>query len=374
MVSLAEEKPWPDPRYFAAAPTRDQAKRIFWRDLKGLVPEEWKLKVYETDLRITTTAGSELWVVGLDKPERIEGIPWDGGVLDEYANMKPRAWTSNVRPALSDRQGWCWFTGVPEGLDHYKELADYATSSGDPDWAFYTWPSAEILPASEVEAARRQLDARTFRQEYEASFEGSSGRVYYPYSAERHQDPAIKPDPELPLILCCDFNVDPCVWEVVQTDAKAVRVVDEVVQKNTSTAEMAREFLDRYGRWRPGISVYGDAAGSSRSTAGQSDYAILRDFGLTDQRLNRANPPVRDRVNSVNSMLENHGGEARLLVHPRCAYLIKDFETVEWAPDGRHLDKSNNERTHAADALGYFIEYEFPLRALRPDPSLKFYK
>src|SRR3972149_6468791 len=92
VMALPEKKHWPDARYFAAAPTRDQAKRIFWNDLKGLVPRRWVRRVYDGDLCIVPPFGSELWVVGLDKPQRIEGTPWDGGVLDEYANMRSNAW------------------------------------------------------------------------------------------------------------------------------------------------------------------------------------------------------------------------------------------------------------------------------------------
>jgi hypothetical protein len=54
--------------------------------------------------------------------------------------------------------------------------------------------------------------------------------------------------------------------------------------------------------------------------------------------------------------------------------LRKDLETVEWREGGAAIDKSGKERTHASDALGYFIEYEFPLRAARRDPGKRFYK
>lgn len=374
ITCIPARKKWNDPRYFAAAPTRDQAKRIFWNDLKSLVPKNWLRRVYEADLCITTRFGSELWVVGLDKPERIEGTPWDGGVLDEYANMRPGAWSENVRPALSDRKGWCWFVGVPEGFNHYKDLADYARSGLDPEWGIYTWPSAEILPNEEVEAARRQLDPRTFRQEYEASFEGSSGRVYYAYESQRHQDAAIELNPNMPIIVACDFNVDPCVWVLAQTDFKTVRVFDEVVLKGTNTAQMAREVLRRYAGHKAGFAIYGDAAGSARSTAGESDYAILLEMGFKDQRLKRANPAVKDRVNAVNAMLSNSKGEARLFHHPRCVFLKKDFETVVWASGGADIDKSRHDRTHASDALGYFLSYEFSLTLGKPDPLLRFYK
>jgi len=374
VMTLADKKTWSPPRYFAAAPTRDQAKRIFWADLKALVPSKWVGKVYESDMCIKTRFSSELWVVGLDRPQRIEGIAWDGGVLDEYADMKATAWTENVRPALSDRQGWCWFIGVPEGFNHFKDLADYARSGQDPDWGFYRWNSSDILPTGEIESARRILDPKTFRQEYEASFEGATERVYYAYRAQRHVDSGIRRDENLPIIVCCDFNVDPCVWVLAQTDGRRVWVFDEIVLHNTNTVEMGREFLKRYGRHEAGVVVYGDSAGSARSTTGKTDYVLLSELGLARQRIKRRNPPVRDRVNAVNSMLENTRDECRLFHHPRCMHLKKDFESVVWSGSGVDIDKTNPERTHATDALGYFIEYEFPLQSKRFDPLRRFYK
>ncbi|MEE9615268.1 MAG: terminase family protein [Thermodesulfobacteriota bacterium] len=374
ITSLLIKKGWSDPRYFAAAPTRDQAKRIFWKDIKSLVPASWVKRVYESDLCIVTKFGSELWVVGLDKPQRIEGTPWDGGVLDEYANMKPTVWTENIRPALSDRGGWCWFIGVPEGLNHYKELADYAREEGGTQWGFYTWHSKDILPAEEIEAARRDLDPRTFRQEYEASFEGATGRVYYAYSSENHRDKSIRLNPGNPIVVCCDFNVDPCVWELCQVDGRRVRVFDEIALRNTNTVEMGKEVLKRYGKHGPGLIVYGDPAGAARSTTGKSDYALLGELGLKDQRVRRSHPAVKDRINAVNSMLKNTKGEVRLTHHPRCSYLKTDFETVVWREGIGEVDKRDIKRTHASDALGYFVEYEFPLRTAGPDPKKKFYK
>src|SRR4051812_11053112 len=52
-------------RFFAAAPTRDQAKRIYWDDLKRMVPPKLTISVSESDLMIRLPL-SELWVVGMD--------------------------------------------------------------------------------------------------------------------------------------------------------------------------------------------------------------------------------------------------------------------------------------------------------------------
>ena len=151
-------KGWADPRFFAAAPTRDQAKAIYWSDLKAMIPPALKVETRESDLVIRMVNGAEIWVIGMDKPERIEGRPWNGGILDEFANMKAGAWGENVRPALSDRKGWCWLIGVPEGRNHYYDLWHYARGATDPEWDGFTWKSADILDPGEVEAARRQLD------------------------------------------------------------------------------------------------------------------------------------------------------------------------------------------------------------------------
>src|SRR5437764_1125071 len=69
---LQHPRPWADPRFFACAPTRKQAKDIWWNDLKQLVPKEWVEEIRETDLMIRCTWGAELHVIGLEKAERIE--------------------------------------------------------------------------------------------------------------------------------------------------------------------------------------------------------------------------------------------------------------------------------------------------------------
>src|SRR3954454_18258276 len=97
-----------DYRYFAAAPTRDQARAIFWNCLKAMVPKRLLGgRIRESDLTIPLITGAEISVVGLDRPERIEGRSWNGGIIDEIANVKADAWEANIRPALADRRGWC---------------------------------------------------------------------------------------------------------------------------------------------------------------------------------------------------------------------------------------------------------------------------
>lgn len=370
---------WDKPRYFAGAPTRDQAKRIFWDDLKALMPEQYlDGKPSESELTISTIFGSSISVVGLDKPERIEGSPWDGGVLDEYGNMRSDVWGDHVRPALSDRLGWCWLIGVPEGRNHYYDLAQYAITSGDPEWRHFSWHSSLVLPESEIEAARRQLDERTYRQEYEASFESYEGLTYYAFDRNLNLDPAVHHDPTLPLILRHDFNRTPMTCTIAQEhetrNGIVVHVIDEITIHSSNTAEVAQEILNRYdGKIDKylGADVYGDAYGD-KGTTGQTDYQILdeilRGKGWSVRfHIPASNPVVVDRVNAVNAMLKTGNGIARTKINPdKCPQLVKDFEQVTNKEGTRIIDKDADPmRTHWSDGHGYHITARFPIREQR---------
>ena len=159
---------------------------------------------------------------------------------------------------------------------------------------------------------------------------------------------------------------------------RVMQVLEEILLPNSNTAEMCEAFVNRVRNWgqcaQPyTVRIYGDAAGAARSTAGRSDYEIIRQFFRLQSdfhvsyHVGSSNPAVRDRVNAVNAMLCNHQGERRLSVNPCCKQLIRDLERVSWKADSHdnllpQLDKTNPGLTHVSDALGYLIEAEFGLR------------
>lgn len=367
-----------DARFFAAAPTRDQAKAIYWADLKAMIPPMLLAgPPSETSLTIRLLTGAELCVVGMDKPERIEGRPWDGGILDEFANMKPRAWAENVRPALSDRKGWCWLIGVPEGRNHYYDLWKRATSGEDPEWAGFTWKSVDILDPSEVASAKRDLDPLVFEQEYEASFINFSGRAYYPFTEALHCA-RLEYNPRAPIGFCFDFNVEPGVAAIVQEQRlpngqEGTGVIGEVhIPTNSSTPAVCRRLIKDWGAHQGLVRLYGDATGGARGSAkvDGSDWDIIKAelrgvFGdRLESRVPQANPPERARVNAVNSRLLSTDGVVRLMVDPaKAPHVVKDFEGVRTLEGGSgEIDKKATPNlTHISDATGYYVERDFPI-------------
>jgi hypothetical protein len=375
--ALLEDR-WPDARFFAAAPTRDQAKQIYWQDLKRLIPP-WALAETprESELMIRLVNGAEIWVVGMDKPERIEGRSWNGGCLDEYGNMRATAWTANIRPALADRGGWCWMIGTPEGRNHYYDLFRYALADESGEWAGFHWVSADILSPGEIEAARRDMDELTFQQEFEASFLSFAGRIYYPFE-ERTHCARLSHDPRAPLILCLDFNVDPGTAVIAQelrlpSGHDGTGVIGEVhIERSSNTERVCRKILADWGHHVGRVVCYGDATGGAAGSAkvAGSDWDIVRRLlgaHFKDRLaldIPPANPPERVRINSVNARLKNALGEVRLMVDPtKAPWTVRDLEGVRViaGSDGEIDKKADPRLTHLSDALGYYVTRRFSI-------------
>lgn len=365
-------------RFFVAAPTFNQVVAIYWADLKRYCFNLSRLyglpapEIREGNKTISLPL-SEIQLVSMDKPERVEGQPWNGGIMDEYGNMKEKAWTEHVRPALSDRRGWCEFIGVPEGWNHYKDLCDYAQREDSTDWAFFHWVSADILPPEEIEAARRELDELVFRQEYEGSFENFTGRAYYNFSRSNHCK-TLEYNPKADLNFCFDFNVEPGVAAVVQEKEFGTAVIGEVyIPRNSSTEAVCKRLINDWGNHTGKVKCYGDATGGARGSAkvAGSDWEIVRAylrpvFGRNlIFRVPQSNPAERARINAVNSRLKTASGDIKMFVDfERANHVVKDLEGVTLLEGGSgEIDKKHAlELTHISDALGYYIAREFPIK------------
>ena len=99
------------------------------------------------------------------------------------------------------------------------------------------------------------------------------------------EDAAITVDPKLPLIISCDFNVGTCVFEVLQAAGDHVRVIDEIVLRDTNTIEMGKAAIARYGGHKAGVVIYGDAPERAGQLPGRAITLSLHPLGLASSGL-----------------------------------------------------------------------------------------
>jgi len=365
--ALKTVKQVPGSLVWIVAPTREMAKDIHWDALKERVRQlNWRVKINETELSVKRLKdNSKIVLKTADNPDRLRGRGLTKVIVDEFRDMQQSVWNAVLRPSLAESRGGVLFISTTNGYDVLHEL--YVLGQGhDPDWKSWTYKTIDspFISADEIEKARTELDEKTFRQEFEASFETATGRVYYAFDRKQNISEK-KLDDKRPLILCVDFNVSPCVWSVIQHYGEGDYVIDEIVKHDTNTTEMTKEFIERYVKPNPRIQVfiYGDYSGTSRHTSSMStDFDVMKDL-LPQAHINiKPNPQVVDRVNATNARLCNAKGERRLFVAPKCKTDIKDFEQVLWKEGKREIDKGNIELTHGSDGIGYYCEYEYSLK------------
>lgn len=370
--------------FFAAAPTINQAKKIWWDDLKALtLSAAHPRRPSETELKIFMPNGTELHVVGLDQPQRFEGIPWTGGVIDEIADVDSDAVEAHIMPALNTvnptrpyYRAWCWFIGVPDGLNHYYDMAEYAKIHGvgsdrnDPDYdsnyELFHWSSEDILPPDIIEAAKRTMSRKQYNQEYRASFETAGGKIYEDYSSKNYTQATVLPKEELHW--SHDQNFTPLSSCITVIRLGIPFIVDEIVLESAISRQSAQEFVERYkNHENKKVYIYGDPAGRAGEKHGhKSDYTEIEEvLRLHDWKFERrvkpAHPSIKDRQNAVRAKVLNALDEVTLYVNPsKATWSHKGLSTVQFKEGSSFQEDDKNPYQHITTAIGYFVDWHWP--------------
>lgn len=349
------------------APTYGMAREIMWDALKTALPDSWIHKCNETLLKCTLVNGSIITLKGADRPDTLRGVGLDFVGCDEYQDFRPFVWEQILRPTLATTQGGALFIGTPKAHNCLYELyrkGQRQANRKNPDWKSWQHPTimSPFVPTAEIEQARRDLDPRTFRQEFQASFESMSGRVYYPFDRKKHVG-RYPFNPKLPIWVGQDFNINPMSSAIMQPQPNGeVWIVDEIVLFNSNVSEVCDVLEQRYWRYTKQVTIFPDPAGGSRQHArGESALDIFRERNFNRIVFHRKHPFVQDRVNAVNSMLYSADGTMRLRVDESCRNTIEGFEQVIYKENTAEVDKSLN-KEHILDGIGYCLEYNFPTR------------
>jgi len=358
LIKYASE---PEKKVWFVCPSYRQAKQVCWLALKERLAElNWIKKTNESDLSISLVNGSVIALRGADRSyDSLRGVGLDFLVMDEFADISSEAWYEVLRATLSDRKGGAMFTGTPRGYGNWAYDL-YCKGGVDKDWQSFQFTTLDggQVDDDEVEQAKSDLDERTFRQEYLATFETYAGAIYYNF--ERDLNVARLKDNNTALHIGMDFNIDPMSAAVFQLENNKINFIDEIVIYSSNTEELVKEIKNRYPE--RSIIVYPDPACRQRKTSagGKTDLTILQNSGMT-VRVKNTHPQIRDRINAVNSRLKNTNDQRMMFIDPKCKNIIRGLERHLYKEGTTQPDKDSG-FDHMNDAIGYAVDYLFPIR------------
>ncbi len=375
---------WPriDAGYFA--PTYPQIRDIFFPTVAECF-EQWGLsvavKVSTHDVIVYDCMGNMRGTIkcrSMDKPESIVGFKIGAALVDELDTLamdKAEAvWRKIIArmrynvPGLPNRID---VTTTPEGFRFvYKQFVQQVREK--PELASLygivrasTWDNAAHLPPDYIPSLLASYPEQLIKAYLHGEFVNlQSGTVYSAYDRTLNASSESVQDGE-PIFVGMDFNVGRMAAVIHVLREGQPHAVDEITGAY-DTPDMIRRLKERF--WRHdgsrfvqtrSIRVYPDASGGSRKSvnASTSDLALLRDAGFAVSA-GSANPPVKDRVNSMNAMFCNAKGERRYFVNADlCPNYAEALERQAWDKSGEP-DKTSG-YDHCCDAGGYFIVRDF---------------
>ena len=242
------------------------------------------MKFNEAELRADLHTGARIQLYGSDNPDTLRGLYFDGVVLDEAAQMRPRLWPEIVRPALADRQGWAIHISTPLGHNAFYDLYQQAQSDAAWHTGLYRASETGILSAAELASMRDTMAPEQYAQELECSFESALIGSYYGSYLETAQTEGrvtvVPHQSHLPVHTAWDLGVTDAtaIW-FVQPVGTALHVIDYL-----EATDHGLEWYVRALREKP--YVYGrhyfphDIAARDWSQDGRTRLQIAESLGL----------------------------------------------------------------------------------------------
>ena len=263
-------------------------------------------------------------------------------------------------------KGWIYKYFVEEKPDNYRLIQAPTTQN-------------KFLEPDYVESMKELYDEEYYRINVLGEFgDYTSGLIVKNFSNENIKELHYQPD--LPLHLTFDFNVDPMSCILAHVAGGKVFYFDEFILENTTTQGTMDEVLKKYPAHKTDIIINGDASGDNRSTQSEvSNYVIIRNALKRHYPNNKIrfdlrpyNPPIKNRIASFNAMICNHNGERKIFIDKRCKWLLYNIYNLKYkvgsdvvdVPTYSQIKTENNLKylEHPFDSASYLVEYYFPIR------------
>ena len=298
-----------NPRFAYIAPYRIQAKAVAWQYLKDFTEGIPDRKVSESELYIQLPKGGRITLYGADNSESLRGLYLDGCVVDEPADMDGDFFKNILRPALSDRLGWCLWIGTPKGRNSFFTLFDNALHDDDYFTLFLPASQSKLLPQSELDSALKVMGKEAYDREYECSFEAPvPGSIYANQINHLRKENRILDFPMEqghPLYTFWDLGQSDftCIW-LVQLVNRDILLLNYFSDTGRTPAYYVDQCLIWEKRYNKPIKMHHlphDA--NTRDRGGKTWISDLKDAGMTDLCVVPRTPDIWLGINQVRDLM-----------------------------------------------------------------------
>ncbi len=372
-------------RIWIVAPTYKLTDRVFewvfeWVVRQSLFgPKSVEKAHYTKDRRYIemkeSVGGSFIEGMSGEAPDSCLGEQLNLQIIDEAARLPQNLWLQNLEPTTVDRQGRTIFISTPQGDTWFK---DYFERGQEEATRAKGWRSSRVcswdnpfVPKPWLESKREETPEPIWLQEYGASFEQMSGRVWPEFVAKIWPEGHLFDPNEVDLsymthyrAVDIGFNLPTgCVWGAVDKDTNDVYVYQDYEETCPSHDDHAEAItaLTTYPIQSTWISPDSRRKTGLRALVDDSPWKIYRDAGIY-ARL--AHDDVRPGINTVSryirAALVKDSSHPKLLISNRCTKLIKRIESyvmdeVQNRTNRDQPDKPRKYMDHLPDALRYLL-------------------
>lgn len=344
-------------------------------------------KTNKTDKIIELENKGSIYFRSMDKPEKIIAYEVADSIIDELDTMKPDK-ARHVYKKIRERNRQKKPDGTPNTLgiittpdygtegfvwELMNKCIDKSTMDGTGNYDLINNGLVDnyhlieactadnpFLPPDYLDDILEMYDpilANLFTRGKMVSL--SSDKVYRFYDKISHSTTKTITE-DVDLHIGIDFNVGGCACVAHIIEGNKVYAVDEIAPKDTHS--MAIELSKRYHGHK--LYLYPDSSGDSESSnASRTDIKILKDEVRTPIspviKAKKSNPPIRDRVNSMNNMFSK---DRYFVNYMKCPRYSSALSSQGYGKDGKP-EKSDDHKGGAPDdyndCAGYFINMKF---------------
>lgn len=315
----------------------------------------------------------------MDKPANIVGFKIGHALIDEVDILTKvkayQAWRkilARMRQKAIGVVNGIDVTTTPEGFKFvYEQFVKLVRADPKLEKLYgivqaSTYDNEKNLPDDYIESLLLSYPPELIKAYLNGQFVNlTSGTVYHEFNRTLNHSDEIEQAGE-PLFIGMDFNVGK-MSAIIHVKRDRPIAVCEIVNAY-DTPDIIRRIKEQFWLYDSNdyrkvreIYIYPDASGDSRKSvkANTTDIQLLKDAGFK-VIVNGANPPVKDRINSMNAMFCNSKGERRYLVNTkRCPTYTENLEQQVWATNGEPDKSAGNDHTN--DAAGYFIIKDYSI-------------